>query len=108
MTRRRLGSVVVTDGVRVPRRWFLTAVPVAVVAMLLGVAQPASAESAAETAVGDQMAFGTLGPVGIAAVAAGFGGLVVGLLRRRRRTLAARPIPEARPAVTPVDADRAA
>jgi hypothetical protein len=103
--------VAMTD-VRGSRRWlarlvrasvFLTAAAVA----LLGAAQPASAETAAETAA-DQMAFGALGPVGIAAVVVGFGGLVVGLLRRRRRTLAARPVTEARPVVAPVDADRAA
>ena len=103
--------VAMTD-VRDPRRLlarlvragvFLAAVPVAMVL----VAQPASAAPVAT----DQMAFGALGPVGIAAVVVGFGGLVVGLLRRRRRTLADRPpvaVTEVSPVVAPVDADRVA
>lgn len=56
--------------------------PVALVAL----AQSASAATLADGDVAaTSVSFGLLGPVGIAAVALGFGGLVVGLLRHRRR-----------------------
>jgi hypothetical protein len=65
-------------------------------AVLVGVAQSASAADGKIAA--QSVSFG-LGPVSIAAVAIGFGGLIVGLLRHRRREAAAvvRPPVEPRP-----------
>ncbi len=59
-------------------------VPALVAAALVTVAQPASAAAEEQVAAGSG-AFGLAGPVGIAAVVLGFGGLVTGLLRHRRR-----------------------
>jgi hypothetical protein len=53
------------------------------VALLTG-AQLATAE-AAEKVAAESVSYGLAGPVGIAAVVVGFGGLIVGLLRHRRR-----------------------
>lgn len=65
---------------------FLATVPM----VLLALAQQASAAPAADEVVTEQASFDSIGAVGVAAVVAGFGGLVVGLLRRRRRVLATR------------------
>jgi hypothetical protein len=65
----------------------MTLVPALAVAVLVTVAQPAAAASE-EVAV-ESGSSGLAGPVGIAAVAVGFGGLVVGLLRHRRRVAGA-------------------
>jgi hypothetical protein len=75
-------------------------VPVALVAA----AQSASAQSGGRVAA-DSASFGLAGPVGIAAVVVGFGGLVVGLLRHRRREAA---IPVARQRIDSRGGDRAA
>jgi hypothetical protein len=61
----------------------LALVPTLAAAVLVTAAQPAAA--ADEQVAVESASFGLLGPVGIAAVALGFGGLVVGLLRHRRR-----------------------
>lgn len=61
-------------------------VPVALVAAAQGAAAtPVAEDDVAATSV----SFGLLGPVGIAAVVLGFGGLVIGLLRHRRRVVTA-------------------
>lgn len=64
----------------------LALVPVALVAGT----QVANA-SAADGVAADGLSFGIAGPVGIAAVVVGFGGLVTGLVRRRRREVAGVP-----------------
>ena len=77
-------------------------VPVALVAA----AQSASAESSGRVAA-ESSSFGLAGPVGIAAVVVGFGGLVAGLLRHRRREAGA-AMQVARQRVDPRGGDRAA
>jgi hypothetical protein len=64
----------------------MTLVPALAAAVLVTVAQPAAASE--EVAV-ESGSSGLAGPVGIAAVVVGFGGLVVGLLRHRRRVAGA-------------------
>lgn len=63
-------------------------VPALVAAALVTAAQPAAA-AVDEQVAAEGGAFGLAGPVGIAAVVVGFGGLVAGLLRHRRRELGA-------------------
>ena len=89
-------------------------VVVALVPALVGVALAAMAQSAAaSTAAADESvaaegaSFGLAGPVGIAAVAVGFGGLIIGLLRHRRREAAA-AIQVARQSVEPRAGEHAA
>lgn len=53
-------------------------------AALVTGAEFASAE-AAEDVAAESVSYGIAGPVGIAAVVVGFGGLIVGLVRHRRR-----------------------
>lgn len=68
----------------------LVLVMVLVPVALLAAAQGASAATLADGDVASAgVSFGFLGPVGIGAVVLGFGGLVVGLLRHRRRGAAA-------------------
>lgn len=63
-----------------------------------------TAESAsAQTAVGSSVPFALAGPVGFVAVALGVGGVVVGLLRRRKVAAAVR-----RAAAVPLPAPRVA
>ena len=65
-----------------------------------GVADAAGARSAASLAVESRFSGGTLaGPVGVIAVVLGVGGIVVGLVRRRRAALA-RAAASAAPAET--------
>ncbi len=72
----------------------LSLVPALAVAVLVTAAQPAAAAADGPVAA-ESVSYGLLGPVGIAAVVLGFGGLIVGLLRHRRRDggagLAVRP-----------------
>lgn len=64
----------------------MTLVPVLTATALVTAAQSASAAVLADGGVAASSgSFGILGPVGIGAVVLGFGGLVVGLLRHRRR-----------------------
>lgn len=76
----------------------LAALPVA---LLVAAAQTAAAEvTLAQGPAAADLSFGAAGPVGIAAVVVGIGGLVAGLLRRRRlaaRSAATRTVPGARP-----------
>jgi hypothetical protein len=93
----------------------LAALPVA---LLVAAAQSAAAEpTLAQGPAAADLSFGTAGPVGIAAVIFGIGGLVAGLLRRRRlaaRSAPPRPVSGARPPTTtppttaPTGSDRAA
>lgn len=62
----------------------LVLVMVLVPVALVTAAQSASA-AADDDVAATGMSFGLLGPVGIGAVVLGFGGLVIGLLRHRRR-----------------------
>jgi hypothetical protein len=90
-------------------------VVMALVPALVGVALTAMAQSAAastvtaadESVAAEGASFGMAGPVGIAAVVVGFGGLIVGLLRHRRREAAA-AIQVARQAVEQRAGERAA
>ena len=88
----------------------LVLVPVALAVTAQGAsATTALADSLADRDVAaDSVAFGILGPVGIAAVALGFGGLVIGLLRHHRRrevsTASAAVISAATTVTMPVDA----
>ncbi|WP_285507966.1 hypothetical protein [Actinokineospora sp. NBRC 105648] len=74
-------------------------------ALLVGTAEVASAAPAVESSV----PFTIAGPVGIAAVIVGVGGLVVGLLRRRKvakvvvPTVVQVPVPAPRRAAVQVD-----
>ncbi|GAB3436957.1 hypothetical protein [Actinophytocola sediminis] len=61
-------------------------VPVALVTAAQGAA---AATLADDDVAATSVSFGLLGPVGIAAVVLGFGGLVIGLLRHRRREITA-------------------
>jgi hypothetical protein len=70
----------------------LTLVPVALVT---GVA--AASASTADGVAASNMQF-PIGPVGVAAIVVGLGGLVTGLVRHRRREIAAQPL---RPAPQP-------
>lgn len=77
--------------------------PVALVAL----AQSASAATLADGLANEDVAatsvsFGLLGPVGIGAVVLGFGGLVVGLLRHRRRGAITAASTAATPAATSI------
>lgn len=65
----------------------LVLVMVLVPATLLALA-PAASASPRDVAA-EPITFGVFGPIGIAAVVLGFGGLVLGLLRLRRRETAA-------------------
>jgi len=76
----------------------LTLVPVALVTGAV-----AASASTADGVAASSMQF-PIGPVGVAAVVVGLGGLVTGLLRHRRRGLTAPPKPQQEPVVT----DRAA
>ena len=86
-------------------------VRVSVVMALVPVALVAAAHSASaaseQRVTADSASFGLLGPVGIAAVVLGFGGLVAGLLRHRRREAGA-AMQVARRRVDPRGGDRAA
>ncbi|HWM03518.1 MAG TPA: hypothetical protein VNP92_14390 [Actinophytocola sp.] len=65
--------------------------------VLVTAAQAAAADTlAAEEIAADGVA-GLAGPVGIGAVVLGFGGLIIGLLRHRRRDAGALPVPGALP-----------
>lgn len=52
--------------------------------LLLVSAQAAAAEGSGDAVAADPLTSGLVAPVGIGAVLIGFGGLVIGLLRRRR------------------------
>jgi hypothetical protein len=83
----------------------MTLVPALAVAALVTAAQPAAA-AADDQVAAESVSYGLLGPVGIAAVVLGFGGLVAGLLRHRRRDAgAAMPV---RPPVEPHTGEHAA
>jgi len=71
-----------------------TLVPVALVTGAL-----AASASTADGVAASNMQF-PIGPVGVAAIVVGLGGLVTGLLRHRRRGLTAPPKPQPEPAVT--------
>jgi hypothetical protein len=73
--------------------------------VLLGAAQSASAADGKVAA--QSVSFG-LGPVSIAAVAIGFGGLVIGLLRHRRREAASVAASVVAPPVEPRPGEHAA
>ena len=83
----------------------MTLVPAFAVAALVTAAQPAAAAADGQVAA-QNVSYGLLGPVGIAAVVLGFGGLIVGLLRHRRRDAGA-GVP-VRPPVEPHTGERAA
>jgi hypothetical protein len=72
----------------------LTLVPVALVTGAL-----AASASTADGVAASNMQF-PIGPVGVAAVVVGLGGLVTGLLRHRRRGLTQARKPQQEPAVT--------
>lgn len=88
----------------------LAALPVVVLA---AATQPAAAEATlAQGPAAAELSFGAAGPVGIAAVIIGIGGLIAGLLRRRRlaaRTTAPRTVPGGRqqPTTAPTQASAA-
>lgn len=65
------------------------------VALVTGTA--AASASTADGVAASSMQF-PIGPVGVAAVVVGLGGLVTGLLRHRRRGLTAQPQPQQEPA----------
>ncbi|MGH3875635.1 MAG: hypothetical protein ACRDSK_01210 [Actinophytocola sp.] len=69
----------------------MTLVPALAGVALAAMAQSAAASTAAvdESVAAEGASFGFAGPVGIAAVVVGFGGLIIGLLRHRRRDAAA-------------------
>jgi hypothetical protein len=71
-----------------------TLVPVALVAGAV-----AASASTADGVAASNMQF-PIGPVGVAAVVVGLGGLVTGLLRHRRRGLSAAQKPQPEPVVT--------
>jgi len=71
-----------------------TLVPVALVAGAV-----AASASTADGVAASNMQF-PIGPVGVAAVVVGLGGLVTGLLRHRRRGLSAAQKPRPEPVVT--------
>ena len=84
-------------------------VPTLVGAALVAAARTAAAVPPEPVADGRQVAaesvsFGFAGPVGIAAIVVGFGGLVAGLLRHRRRAA----VPVGRPRVDSHAGERAA
>jgi hypothetical protein len=72
----------------------LTLVPVALVTGAV-----AASASTADGVAASNMQF-PIGPVGVAAVVVGLGGLVTGLLRHRRRGLSPAPKPRPEPTVT--------
>ena len=72
----------------------LTLVPVALVTGTV-----AASASTADGVAASSMQF-PIGPVGVAAVVVGLGGLVTGLLRHRRRGLAAAREAQQKPSVT--------
>ncbi|MCT2586115.1 hypothetical protein [Actinophytocola gossypii] len=79
----------------------LVVVMVLVPVALAVTAQGASATALADDGVAQQtVSFGFFGPVGIAAVAIGAGGMVVGLLRHRRRVVTTVPVADTRTDVT--------
>jgi hypothetical protein len=78
----------------------LTLVPVALVTGAV-----AAGASTADGVAATNMQF-PIGPVGVAAVVVGLGGLVTGLLRHRRRSLTATRAPQPQP--EPVVTDKAA
>lgn len=80
----------------------LTLVPVALVTGTV-TANATTADGVAAT----NMQF-PIGPVGVAAVVVGLGGLVTGLLRHRRRGLTTTPKPQQEPAVTDTVTGKAA
>jgi hypothetical protein len=71
-----------------------TLVPVALVTGAV-----AASASTADGVAASNMQF-PIGPVGVAAVVVGLGGLVTGLLRHRRRGLSAAQKPQPEPVVT--------
>jgi hypothetical protein len=72
----------------------LSLVPVALVTGAV-----AASASTADGVAASNMQF-PIGPVGVAAVVVGLGGLVTGLLRHRRRGLSPAPKPRPEPTVT--------
>jgi hypothetical protein len=80
----------------------LTLVPVALVTGTV-----AASATTADGVAATNMQF-PIGPVGVAAVVVGLGGLVTGLLRHRRRGLTATPKPQQEPAVTDTVTGKAA
>jgi hypothetical protein len=66
-------------------------VPTVLVAVLVAVAGTASATAheVTDKVAAESVSYGLAGPVGIAAVVIGIGGLVIGLLRHRRRVVGA-------------------
>jgi hypothetical protein len=79
----------------------VSVVMVGALVALVAAGQAASATTlAANEAAAQAMAF-PVGPVGITAVALGFGGLIVGLLRHRRREAGGAALPAANPSTTP-------
>ncbi|OLF05051.1 hypothetical protein BLA60_38105 [Actinophytocola xinjiangensis] len=85
--RNRVGSVAARTAATTSK---LVLVLVLVPTALVVAAQGAAAAPVAEDDVAaTSVSFGLLGPVGIGAVVLGFGGLVIGLLRHRRRVVTA-------------------
>ncbi len=79
-------------------------VPALVAAVLVAVARTASAD---ERVAAESASVGLAGPVGIAAVVLGFGGLIIGLLRHRRRDASTTVLPVVQPPVEPRAGERA-
>jgi hypothetical protein len=85
------------------RRLVRVSVVLAMVPMALVLAVSSASASTADGVAANSMAFGIVGPVGIAAVVVGFGGLITGLVRHRRRETAT---PARQPVVERVASDR--
>ncbi|HEV7650067.1 MAG TPA: hypothetical protein VGP26_18120 [Actinophytocola sp.] len=75
----------------------------ALVPVVLVAGADLASAAAAEKVAAESVSYGLAGPVGIAAVVVGFGGLIIGLLRHRRREVVA-----VRRAVEPRPGERAA
>jgi hypothetical protein len=74
------------------------------VALVVATVQAGADPAAADDVTAEQVSSGVVGPVGLAAVILGVGGLVVGLLRRHRRIALARAaLLDPRPAPVPAD-----
>lgn len=85
------------------RRLVRVSVVLAMMPMAMVLAVSSASASAADGVAANSMPFGLVGPVGIAAVVVGFGGLITGLVRHRRRETAT---PPQQPVVERVVSDR--
>lgn len=101
----RTRAVVMSKLVRVSV--VMALVPVALVAVGRTASATESALTLAEDHVAAQSMAFPVGPVGIAAVVVGFGGLVVGLLRLRRRDAGTAAMPAPVPTAQPPAAESA-